>query len=91
MTSIMSKSGENRVVQNQSLTHSQERENASILDQASPSVMCGPLEGRVGWPGQCPGRHFSSPSSLSVFRVTFCLHQVIRVCTDPRSNIKFSS
>lgn len=50
-----------------SLTHRNEKTLASTLDQASPSVMCGQREGVVGWPGQCPGRHFPSPSSLSVF------------------------
>ena len=86
----MSKSGENRVVQNQFLTYWNEKTLASILDQAYPSVTCAPLEGSVGGPGQCPGRYFSFQSSSSVFRVTFCLHQVIQVCTDPRSVSKLT-
>ena len=38
----MSKSGENRVVQNQCLTYWNEKTLASILDQAYPSVTCAP-------------------------------------------------
>lgn len=77
------------MIQNKVLIYGNEKMFSNIPDQASQGVMHVPLEVCQVVTGSALADVFILRVTVFILRVTFCLYQVILVCTY-RSNVKFS-